>query len=73
MVSNALKRWSYDRRRRPNRVLARQGATPATPSGWTRDRGGYVRDLPGGAVLSVRPSAGSWFWSLLDRSGSAGR
>jgi hypothetical protein len=47
--------------------------TPATPAGWTKDRGGYVRDLPGGAVLSVRQSAGGWYWSLLNRSGSAGR
>jgi hypothetical protein len=52
---------------RPGRV------PPATPAGWTKDRGGYVRDLPGGAVLSVRQSAGGWYWNLLDRSGRAGR
>jgi hypothetical protein len=72
MVPNALNRWMFDRcRRRARRVPVRPDT--ATPSGWVKDRGGYVRDLPGGAVLSVRPSAGGWYWSLLNRSGSAGR
>jgi hypothetical protein len=29
--------------------------------------------LPGGAILSVRPVAGLWHWTLISRDGGTGR
>jgi hypothetical protein len=48
-------------------------STSTPPSGWVRDGAGYARALPGGAVLSVRPSAGQWYWSLVFENGRTGR
>jgi hypothetical protein len=45
-------------------VPARQGDTPATPSGWTRDGAGYARHLPGGTA-HVKYTGGQWFYVVM--------
>jgi hypothetical protein len=54
---------------------ARGNPPPAhdPPCGWVHDGGGYARHLKSGAILSVRPVANQWLWSLLSGDGRRGR
>jgi hypothetical protein len=75
IVSDTVRRrWTYDRRRRANRAVARPDDTPDTPPGWERNPrgGGYVRRLPR-CTLTLHPAGGLWFWSRISQDGGEAR